>query len=644
VNTKPAKIASLKAATQDGTFTFAIIALALWMMSRPFKGIGGDGRIYMTRALADLHPETIGRDMMFAFDGQSQFSVFTKLSDWLVSTLNPANAALFLAVLNLVWLLAAYRFIARFAEGRTRLVLIAIMAVVPSAYGAFGLIHFGETIPVPRPLAETFVLVALTFLVDEKRLAAFACLVAAALFHPIMALPGFGIFALDLCWKDRRFIWLAIAGAVLALVAAFAGLPLFDRLSMTVDPEWLLILRQRNPYLFPSLWPFESFSLLALELATIWLALRHIELPCVRMMFVAAIAVGCAGLLAAYVFGDLYPLVLVVQTQLWRATWFIAAFGALSLGIVLVNLRGASVPDHLSAMALAIGWLFLDMPVLSLCCGLIALICARLPEAKFAIHPRLLGVLWATLLITGFLSKLGINLLFAAAFLQAPPDFASIVTLLWNIDIIAIPFALIACVWAWQSPLLTPMRVALLSLVAISGAIFLWSLRTPVHRYADSAPLPKDLAALLPDDKAEVLWLGDRDMDPWYLARNPNWVLFIQGAGIVFSRPLALLWHERIKVLVDLGLAEKFMLQPWLEPSTNRAIVVTRTAVDALCTRSDAPAAIMVPREADMTPPQDITYRLWVGIPSQYRLEMSEGKISWHKIDGYMVIACAGYK
>jgi len=621
---------------------FVIFAVAVWMMSRPFKGIGGDGRIYMMRALADLHPQTIGRDMMFAFDGQSQFSIFTKLSDWLVGALNPANAALLLAFINLIWLVAVYRFIMRLAEGRARLALIAIMAVTPSAYGAFGLIHFGETIPVPRPLAEAFVLFGLSFLVDERRLAAFACLIVAALFHPIMALPGFGIFAIDLCWKDRRFIFLAIAGAGLAIIAAIAGLPLFDRLSQSVDAEWLSILRQRNPYLFPSLWPLESFTILVLELATIILALRYLPSLRARMVFIAAMVVGCGGLLLAYVFGDLYPLVLIVQAQLWRATWLVAALAALSLGIRLINLRAASAALNLSTLSLVIGWLFTDAPLLSLACGVAALICG-LPERQLDVRPRILGILWAVVLVAGFLGKLGTPLLFASAYLRAPPDLASVVALLWSIDSIAVPLACMACLWAWRVPWLTSVRMAAVSLVMLCGAGYLWSLRPSVHRYADSAPFPKELSALLPNATSEVLWLGDRDMDPWYLAQNPNWALFIQGAGIVFSRPLAVQWHERAKALVDLGLAEKFMLQPWQDVSSNRAIIVTREAVDRLCARPDAPAAIVAPRESDM-PPTDVGYQLWPGIPSQYRMEMSDGMIVWHKIEGYMVVPCRDQK
>jgi len=645
LDTKPAKIvASLKSAVQDGTVIFAIFAIALWMMSRPFKGIGGDGRIYMTRALADLNPATIGRDMMFAYDGQSQFSIFTKLADWLVGAFNPANAAFIFALLNLAWLAAIYRFISRFMDGKSRWALIAILAVAPNAYGAFGLIHFGETIAVPRPLAEACVLFALSFLVEEKRFIALVWLILGALFHPIMALPGFGIFAIDLCWKDRRFIWLAAAGIIVASVAATIGLPLFDRLSTAVDPEWLTLLRQRNPYLFLSLWPLESFTTLALELTSLFLALRFIPNRHVRLVFLAASAIGCGGLLAAYVFGDFYPLVLVVQAQLWRATWLVAAFGALGLGICLLNLNRSTVPEQLSAMALTLGWLFSDTPLFCLCCSALALLCMKLPQNRILIRQQIIIVLWAAILITGFLSKLGTTLLFATSYLQSPPDFSSVFALLWSIDMIAVPAGVMACLWAWRSPLLTPPRLAVISIVALCVAVLFWTERTPMHRYADPAPFPKELATLLPDAKSEVLWLGDRELDPWYLAPNPNWGLFIQGAGIVFSRPLAMLWHQRIKALVDLGLAEKFLLEPWKAASNNTPVMITRASVDALCARPDAPSAIIAPREKDIAPPQDVAFQSWSGGPPHYRMEMSNGKIAWHEITGYMIIRCDMYK
>jgi hypothetical protein len=53
-----------------------LIALSIFLLSRPYQGIIQDAYIYMGRALADLDPNGVGRDLMFVHDGQFGFSLF----------------------------------------------------------------------------------------------------------------------------------------------------------------------------------------------------------------------------------------------------------------------------------------------------------------------------------------------------------------------------------------------------------------------------------------------------------------------------------------------------------------------------------------------------------------------------------------
>jgi hypothetical protein len=53
-----------------------LIAYSVFLLSRPYPGIVQDAYIYMGRALADLDPDGIGRDLMFVHDGQFGFSLF----------------------------------------------------------------------------------------------------------------------------------------------------------------------------------------------------------------------------------------------------------------------------------------------------------------------------------------------------------------------------------------------------------------------------------------------------------------------------------------------------------------------------------------------------------------------------------------
>ena len=77
----------------------------LTLLLHPYEGIDGDARIYVGRALADLDPDGVGRDLMFTHDGQSRFSLFPVVLRALVGTLGPGPAALAVSLVGLItWL------------------------------------------------------------------------------------------------------------------------------------------------------------------------------------------------------------------------------------------------------------------------------------------------------------------------------------------------------------------------------------------------------------------------------------------------------------------------------------------------------------------------------------------------------------
>jgi hypothetical protein len=71
--------------------------LSVFFLSRPYPGIVQDAYIYMGRALADLDPNGIGRDLMFVNDGQFGFSLFRYLAKAMAAVLGLATAAKTLA-------------------------------------------------------------------------------------------------------------------------------------------------------------------------------------------------------------------------------------------------------------------------------------------------------------------------------------------------------------------------------------------------------------------------------------------------------------------------------------------------------------------------------------------------------------------
>ncbi len=632
------KTASLRRSHDDGTLFFSVAVIAVWLISRPFRGIEGDSRIYMARALADLHLATIGRDMMFVYDGQSQFSIFSIVTGKLAGFFGLSTTCLILTLVALAaWLVAANLFVGRFAEGRWKLSILMIVAVAPSSYSPFELLHFGESLAVPRPFAEAGVLAGLAFLVDRRRVAAAAFFVLAAAFHPIMALPGLMVFCVDLCFANRKWLVVGSLVATLAVIATWCGLPLFERLKIVIDPEWLTLLRVRNPYLFPTLWPPEILTFLTLQLLTIIIAASLVASR-VRAIFLAVVGVSLGSFLLATIFGDLWPLLLVVQAQLWRAAWLVAALGAISLAICLFSLPQKGSRLELSCIFLVAGWLFAEEPSVGFACAAIAFCLFLWRSRSFVLSRTSLNIVWSLVICVGIVSRLPATFAYVHYVMETPVGGHAAFSLFLALQILEIPFTALAVFWTVRQRVAPAWSIGLAGALLVVFLCFVWDDRTAIRKVADRAPYPAELTALLPNDQSEILWIGEPE--PWYFIDHPSWALRIQGAGIVFSRPLSMHWQERIRALITLDLSDKNLLSPWTVSMRPDGIQLRRTSVTKLCARSDAPSTIVAPIEDGMEFPADLDFNTWQPLAPQFRITQKQMKVVWHKVKTYIIVSC----
>ncbi|MGH6936853.1 MAG: hypothetical protein ACRED2_11865, partial [Methylocella sp.] len=315
------RLNSLRATVNASWWPVPLIAFFVFALSRPYRGIFQDPQIYIGRAVADLDPNGVGRDLMFLHDGQFGFSLFRSVVTAMVALWGPvmtAEALAFLAALG--WFFAARALARRFVGGGAVWVVVIFAALLPNTYGAPYPFGFAELIAIPRPFAEAFVLSGLAALAARRDVVCLCCLVVAALLHPIMALTGFGVVVVVLGLEDRRWFWFcALAGALLVLAGAL-GLPLLDRLYTAVDPSLRSLNESRNPFLFPSLWPAESFPPLIVQATTIAIA-AHLRKGRSRRILAATIVVGLGGIAISVVCGDWLSSLLVVQVQPWRTAW-----------------------------------------------------------------------------------------------------------------------------------------------------------------------------------------------------------------------------------------------------------------------------------------------------------------------------------
>jgi hypothetical protein len=138
-----------------------------------------------------------------------------------------------------------------------------------------------------------------------------------------------------------------------------------------------------------------------------------------------------------------------------------------------------------------------------------------------------------------------------------------------------------------------------------------------------------------------VLWLGG-DVEPWVLMGRASWSAKVQGAGVVFSRPLALEIRDRARRLTEAGLVGQDFERPLTVPA-RRPPSPERKRVEAFCAAPDAPAWIIWPRWSDAPPPESaLAAHDWTpGAPFVNDLLELDAKRA-PRADRYAVIPCAG--
>ena len=617
-----------------------LAVLAIWALCRPYGGVIGDAILYMGRGLADLDPGGVGRDAMFREDGQSAFSVYPLIVDGVLSHLGIAATGMTLAIVNLIAWIAALALLSRaLTEGRLRWAILILVAAAPTSYGAHGIFGFAEPIAAPRGLAEAAVLAGLSVFIRGRNLIALVFVATGALFNPIMAFAAAVIILVVLASTDRR--WLIGIGviALATLAAAWLGLPLASRLFARFDPEWFDLLTGRLPFLFPSLWPLEAYSSITVRMTTLAMAAGFMRGRS-RAVFISVIGVGVGGLAAAYVFGDRLNLMLVVQAQLWRSLWLVASLGASGLAICAAELWRRGAAYRLCFGLICLAWVGSTLPGVAFGSSALALAVLWSARAGRSMSPWAQGAMW---LITGLLLLHieGATAIELAGMIQGMPPG----TELFRQYVLAsylhlLPVVILLTVYLNNERMrLPPTLAAIGSLCLAALAVTTWDSRAPRRISLESGRPPEELAALIGDVHRDMLWLP-AGAEPWFWFHTPNWGADFQGAGMVFSRPLAMFWAQRMHELVALGILDKGTMTPFATPVTQALPVLTKSAILSLCLRVDGPAVIVAGLETADTIPSGIEVTVWRLPVPQYSTFVVDGEVDWNRVEAYVVIKC----
>jgi len=635
---RPAK--SSTARTLYGAAAFLALA-GFYALEHPFPGVIGDSKIYMGRALADLDPQGVGRDLMFRLDGQSQFSLFTPAARWLVAHLPlAASAALMAALGGVLWFAGALAFARQAAAGRT-LVVAAIVFAAPAVYGPYKLLSFAEPLAEPRPYAEAFTLVALAVFLSGRLVPALALLGVAAALHPIMALAGVAAIGITLCMEDRRWLFLAGVGAFGLVVAVALDAPVAGRLRMLVDAQWLQLLVDRNAYLFPHLWKPDNLVLPAIQIATILLAANCAEGRLKRLLY-AGLAAGTLGVFIAWIADAGLPSLLVLQAQTWRMWWLTGFLAAVSLALCAMRFGAGSGREKFALAMLAFAWTMASQGPIVFVALAIAIFAATPGFSRdLAISEKIAGYAWlglaaaivipAAVMLVRWLElpgDVGFTPVFAKRLLAVIGD----CLLLGAIALAAFGPPSIF----WRLPSVAALGCGIVA--ALVGGR-LWFDPDSYAREIAAARVQTDLAKLTPN-AGEILWLQG-SLEPWVWLRRAHWLGDIQGAGIVFSRDLALVYRERAEALAKAGLDNGGLVRRYADLPKEWFSRLDRRSVEQICARPDAPAYVIAAVARDAAPDSALGAKIWRAPALRLEMTVAGDRVETARINTYAVIDCA---
>jgi hypothetical protein len=635
---------SLRGAWTDGTLFLWLIAIGFWVWTHPFLGISGDANLYVGRALADLDPAGVGRDMAFVYDGQSRFTIFPKILAHLIATFGTAPTAYGLALASIAAWIAALALLARqFVSWRLASVVVLSAALISASYGDVNCFYYSEVVAVPRPFAEALVLIALATIAAGRTVYAVPLLVLASLLHPIMALPGWAVLAVVLCVEDWRWRLAAGLGLLVIGAAALFGLPMFDRLTAVMDPSLKAFAIYRSGHLFPSLWGAGVLGHIFVAMTTILIA-AHFFTDRRRTILLATIVVGLGGIAAQILLGDKLSLLLIIQAQVWRSAWLLAAMGAAMLGVASVKLWQDGPRSHIVLAALLTAWLLNDHPLET------AMICGVALALQFGGELITTPISWKAARLTWIATSslalvisirylIGYRALLShiPAEIYFPGEYFWVERYLAFFVIAGFLFLLFR-----QTPSRPVwMTEAVAALVLAFVALRYFDARPPFQKLMDEGHHPPALEALIAGRPGDVLWI-DGMTEAWLLTGRPQWASRQQGLGTIFSRDLTLQWRARMEFLMQQGLADPGALLATSAPPAKDFARITVAGIHNLCMRPDAPAWVVARVIDGQSIPAALRPRYWTPPVPNFELSEEPDTFLWHRIGSYAVLHCAG--
>jgi hypothetical protein len=610
---------------------------AIWLICRYYQGIQHDARLYVGRALADLHPDTIGQEIAFAHDGQSGFSIFPIVMRLAIEALGPADAAMVITFLGIViWVLAAAALLTRFMRGPLLWVSLVLLAAAPADYGGHSIFKIAESFATPRIYAEASGLLALAALLKGRKVAYFVLLGVTCLLHPIMALPIAAIGFAQLMVEDRRWIVIPLVGFLGLALAITLQIPVASRLVERFDPAWLEVVSKRSFALFPQKWLASNWAILVQQISLLSVLCRLCN-HSLRTIAVVAVIATLIGLLLPL----LFPTVLILQAQTWRAQWALAflAPATLPLTLSLLYERGtghrALIP---LVMLMTIAPSNLSVTLFTVTIVHLCLFHPR-KALRWPIVEKALWAVWSVATAAKAVIQLVANrLLFQDAPFVAEQSLHKFLILF--VQDLAAPLLVILVIYRPGNRTRVPSTVLAFSSVVVAAWAFAsWDARSSYTKRLEAGAGSESLRSIL--TSGSVLWLGHTSGSSWHWTHRPEWWSRPAGAGVVFDRSLAIEWDRRYKILHEYNLVAP--IDRYHSKDRGQVLIISEKNVTPFCRHGAAPSWIVAPigHVDGGVNPADHNWRhsyRWRAPAPDF---VYNSKTSWVTVRDYKVIRCS---
>lgn len=527
----------------------AMAAALLWLR-QPYRGLRHDALLYAGQAVSHLDPGWAANDFFFRYGSQDQFTLFSNALGELIRLFGiPGPEIVLLIASQLLSLFALHLITFEWPAPRRWLALITV-AGLSHFFGAAKIFSLFEPFVTARTLAEPAAFLAIAALLRGRLVLAGGALLFALAMHPLVALPLAVVGWFYLMADDRRWAWAGLA-VVPVLAAMHAGVQPFVRLAQVYDGQWLHAVDAFNSAVFISEWVLEDTTMMLGQAVLLWLALRGREGRLARFSRSSL----CAALvlcLVSYVGADWYHDVLITQLQLWRVLWIVHLLFVLWLPTFILDEWRKGAAGRLAAVALffvaptlaelfANGWALVIW----------ALAMVALSARGVVLEPRIHRLALVACFLVGLLSTGMIA--WSVYYQQGMHLRGTALTSAWStpftLAVLTIPAAtslLLVAARGGRAGRVGQLAIAALFVVALVQL----DQRTQLARFVESTyGQPHPFQAVIPPD-AEVLW-EDAELAPtWFMLRRASFAGGAQFAGLLFSRPAAMVGLERFKTVM----------------------------------------------------------------------------------------------